>query len=172
MVVVELATEIHGQQTVAIHLAARHRSLMLASTALTTALLKIGPWGIILWAENIQLNFMFLLIFSFLHAHQLRFTFRLAFRRSFSSSYYCDQNTIVSRSLLGSGGSSYAKCNYCSSTTIVSTGFRCTDYSSNEDWSMGENNFNYTFSFYNRWVVTYIPLFNAFFYLTTSVSKS
>ena len=53
MVVVELATEIHGQQTVAIHLAARHRSLMLASTVLTTALLKIGPWGIILWAENI-----------------------------------------------------------------------------------------------------------------------
>ena len=108
---------------------------------------------------------MFLLIFSFLHAHQLRFTFRLAFRRSFSSSYYCDQNTIGSRSLLGSGGSSYAKCNYCSSTTIVSTGFRCTDYRSNEDWSMGENNFNYTFSFYNRWVVTYIPLFNAFFIL-------
>ena len=106
---------------------------------------------------------MFLLIFSFLHAHQLRFTFRLAFRRSFSSSYYCDQNTIGSRSLLGSAGSSYAKCNYCSSTTIVSTGFRCTDYRSNEDWSMGENNFNYTFSFYNRWVVTYIPLFNAFF---------
>ena len=41
MVVVELATEIHGQQTVAIHLAASHRSLMLASTVLTTALLKI-----------------------------------------------------------------------------------------------------------------------------------
>ena len=122
---------------------------------------------------------MFLLIFSFLHAHQLRFTFRLAFRRSFSSSYYCDQNTIGNGSLRGSGGSWNAKCNYCSSTTtIASTGFHCTDYSSNEDWSMGENNFNYTFSFYDRWVVRYSPLFSVcvcvcgFFYLTTSVSKS
>jgi len=28
---------------------------------------------------------------------------------------------------------------------------------------MGENNFNYTFSFYDRWVVRYIPLFSVFF---------
>ena len=115
----------------------------------------------------------YFLYFLFLHAHQLRFTFRLAFRRSFSSSYYCDQSTIGSGSLRGSGGSWRAKCNYCSSTTIASTGFHCTDYSSNEDWSVGENNFNYTFSSYDRWVVRYIPLFSTtLFYHTTSISKS
>ena len=91
----------------------------------------------------------------------MRFTFRLAFRRSFSSSYDCDPYIISSGSLLGSGNSWTAECvNYpgyssqCNSVIIGSTGFRCTDYSSSEDWSMGENNFTHTFSsIHDEWIV-------------------
>ena len=107
------------------------------------------------------------LYFLFLNAHQLRFTFRLAFRRSFSSSYYCDQNTIGNGRLLGSGDSWTAEtCDYnCSRSTIADTGFRCTDYSSNEDWSVGENNFTHTFSSsYSTWIVRYVPSYNLTFY--------
>ena len=63
---------------------------------------------------------------------------------------------------MGSGDSWRAQCvnALClnnSSRTIGDTGFRCTDYSSLEDWSMGENNFTYTFtSNYLEWVVRYI----------------
>ncbi|CAH3173233.1 unnamed protein product, partial [Porites evermanni] len=93
------------------------------------------------------------------YAHQLRFTFRLAFRRSSSSLYYCDQNTIGNGSLLGSGDSWRADrdetCEFCSGQTIADTGFRCTDYSSSEDWSVGENNFTHTFSADTTWIVSY-----------------
>ena len=60
---------------------------------------------------------------------------------------------------MGSGDSWRAQCvNWvCSSRTIADTGFRCTNYSSVEDWSMGENNFTYSFpSNYKEWVVRYI----------------
>ena len=91
----------------------------------------------------------------------MRFTFRLASRRSYSSSYDCDPYIISSGSLLGSGDSWTAECaNYpgnnsqCNSVIIGSTGFRCTDYSSSEDWSMGENNFTHTFSsIHDKWIV-------------------
>ena len=76
----------------------------------------------------------------------MSFTFRLAFRRSFSSTYYCDQNTVNNNGIIGYGdywrvqnlpsGSSY---------TIGSTGHHCTDFSTSEDWSQGENTFNATF---------------------------
>ena len=82
---------------------------------------------------------------------QVRFTFRMAFRRSYSG-YHCDQSTINQRSLVGSVGKEWsAKCTnvanpQClSSTNIGDTSFYCTDYSITEDWSMGENNFTYTF---------------------------
>lgn len=90
------------------------------------------------------------------------FTFRLAFRRSFSNAYYCDENTKSQRSLIGYGGSWRATCSdssipQCSSTIYLSdTGFFCSDFSTNEDWSMGENNFTYTFPSYNsEWIVRY-----------------
>ena len=72
----------------------------------------------------------------------------MAFRRSFSSSYNCDQSIINSGALRGSGGSWIARCNnnYCGSWRIADTGFQCTDFSVDEDWTMGENNFTYTFS--------------------------
>ncbi|XP_067017043.1 CUB and sushi domain-containing protein 3-like isoform X1 [Acropora muricata] len=84
--------------------------------------------------------------------------FRMAFRRSFSSSYNCDQSIINSGALRGSGGSWRARCSsgYCSSRTIANTGFQCTDFSVDEDWTMGENNFTYTFSSVSKeWVVSY-----------------
>ena len=98
----------------------------------------------------------------FFFTFQVRFTFRLALRRSFNS-YYCDENTINAGRIIGSGGSWKAKCSdpfsaVCSlSYYVADTRFRCTDFSRNEDWSMGENNFTYTFPSGNlewnvRWV--------------------
>ncbi|XP_015763765.1 PREDICTED: uncharacterized protein LOC107342772 isoform X16 [Acropora digitifera] len=84
----------------------------------------------------------------------------MAFRRSFSSSYNCDQSIINSGALRGSGGSWIARyrCSsgYCSFGTIANTGFQCTDFSVDEDWTMGENNFTYTFSSVSKeWIVSY-----------------
>ncbi|XP_022787102.1 uncharacterized protein LOC111327235 [Stylophora pistillata] len=92
----------------------------------------------------------------------IRFTFRLAFRRSLSYSYYCDDDTTNRGGIIGSGDSWRAKCSdhlsaVCSQTyNLADTGFRCTDFSSDEDWSMGENNFTYTFPSSNvEWTVSY-----------------
>ncbi|XP_074622654.1 uncharacterized protein LOC141880949 [Acropora palmata] len=97
------------------------------------------------------------------YSRRLQFAFRLAFRRSYSG-YNCTQSTITNHQLIGNGGSWRGACvNYygynsyqCNSGSIGSTGFFCTDYSSNEDWSMGENNFTYTFpSIHDEWRVSY-----------------
>ena len=106
------------------------------------------------------------ILYIFLFTFQVRFTFRLALRRSFRS-YYCDENTINVGGIIGSGGSWKAKCSdpfsaVCSlNYYIADTRFRCTDFSRNEDWSMGENNFTYTFPSGNlewdvRWVNMWI----------------
>ncbi|XP_015763770.1 PREDICTED: integrin beta-like protein A isoform X1 [Acropora digitifera] len=92
------------------------------------------------------------------HSNTLILRFRMAFRRSFSSSYNCDQSIINSGALRGSGRSWIARCrnSYCSSRTIADTGFQCTDFSVDEDWTMGEKNFTYTFpSVSKEWVVSY-----------------
>ena len=85
-------------------------------------------------------------------------TFRLGFRRS-SSGYFCDENTISNGSLIGSGESWNAQCNpsgACPSRTIGDTRYLCTDFSSVEDWSIGENNFTYSFpSSHDQWLVRY-----------------
>ncbi|XP_022787084.1 uncharacterized protein LOC111327217 isoform X1 [Stylophora pistillata] len=91
----------------------------------------------------------------------IQFTFRLAFRRSYFS-YRCDENTINAGGIIRPGGSWTAKCGdpfsaVCSRATyLADTGFRCTDFSRDEDWSMGENNFTYTFPSSNlEWTVSY-----------------
>lgn len=94
----------------------------------------------------------------------MRFTFRLAFRKSYSYSYYCDENTISQRALIGYGDSWTSSCSdvsnpLCYSTYLADTGFHCTDFSDNEDWSMGENNFTYTFPSSNSvWTVRFVFL--------------
>ena len=103
----------------------------------------------------------------FFFCHQIRFYFGLGFRRSYSYSYNCDQSIKSSGRLLGSGDSWRAACaNYsgynsqCNSKTIGDTGFRCTDFSSVEDWSLGENNFTYTLpSIHGKWAVWYVIFF-------------
>ena len=44
-------------------------------------------------------------------------------------------------------------------TTVASTYYRCTDFSASEDWSMGENSFNYTFPFTGEWSVRYVLVY-------------
>ena len=99
----------------------------------------------------------FQLLFSF----QVHFNFRLAYRRS---SVFCDQTTI-NRGTLLNAGSWTAQCtnptnpNCSSSVTVGSADYRCTDYSTSEDWTMGENNFTHTFpSASDMWTVRYVLL--------------
>ena len=67
--------------------------------------------------------------------------------------------------LINYGGSWQAGCDnsfnsLCGSSFAISnTNFYCTDYSVSEDWTVGENNFTYTFSnSENKWNVRYIFL--------------
>ena len=102
------------------------------------------------------------LLYRLMFCSQVRFNFRLAFRRS---SQFCDQNTISQGKLI-SVGSWKAKCtsasnSQCSSSeiTVGSADYFCTDYSTSEDWTMGGNTFNYTFpSTSEEWSVRYVLL--------------
>ena len=102
------------------------------------------------------------ILYCLLFSSQVRFNFRLAFRRS---SVFCDQNTI-NKSTLISAGSWKAKCisgsnSRCNSSeiTVGRADFFCTDYSTSEDWTMGGNTFSYTFPSTSRqWSVRYVLL--------------
>ena len=102
------------------------------------------------------------LLYRLLFSSQVRFNFRLAFRRS---SQYCDQDTI-SQGVLISVGSWKAKCisasnQQCNSSeiTVGSADYFCTDYSTSEDWTMGGNTFTYTFPpSSEEWSVRYVIL--------------
>ncbi|XP_062602414.1 integrin beta-like protein C [Saccostrea cucullata] len=81
---------------------------------------------------------------------QVSITFRMAWRRSYSSATYCDQSTINQGGLIAYMGS--ISCFGCqhyiwSSTdvTMTNTSFVCTDYSIQEDWTQGERTFLYNF---------------------------
>lgn len=92
---------------------------------------------------------------------QVHFNFRLAFQRS---SHHCDQNTISQGTLLGGGswtaqGMNASNPQSSSLITVGSAAYFCTDFSTIEDWTMGENNFTYTFpSTSEEWSVRYVPL--------------
>ncbi len=63
---------------------------------------------------------------------QIEITHRMSWRRS---AYYCDQNTINNRQLIGGG---YLYCSRGCRWYLGSLSFYCTDYSVAEDWSSGE----------------------------------
>ncbi|XP_072048907.1 uncharacterized protein [Amphiura filiformis] len=70
---------------------------------------------------------------------KIEISYRMSWRRSFSSSYYCDSHTIAHNHLIGAG---YLY-NKQSSANICSLTFYCTDYSVQEDWTTGVNKFYY-----------------------------
>ena len=74
---------------------------------------------------------------------QVIITFRIGWRRSFSSSTFCTQSTISSGQLIGING--YLECQHRCYGRVGSLYFRCTDFSTNEDWTIGTNSFQYTF---------------------------
>lgn len=75
---------------------------------------------------------------------QVQFSFKNAWRRSYSG-MYCDRDTIRKNDLIGptSDWTCVAGCE--GSPSIASTQFYCTTFSVQEDWSQGENTFTYTF---------------------------
>ena len=103
-----------------------------------------------------------LLLYRLLFSPQVRFNFRVAFRRS---SQYCDQNTISQGKLIRVGSwkaqcisASNPPCN-SSEITVGSADYFCTDYSTSEDWTMGGNTFTYTFPATSKeWSVRYVLL--------------
>ncbi|XP_065832505.1 uncharacterized protein [Oscarella lobularis] len=74
-------------------------------------------------------------------ARKVTFSFQLGWRRSSS---FCNDTTISSSSLIGFG--SWSCLSGCSANPVSTAQMHCTGYSVTEDWSQGENTFNYTFS--------------------------
>ena len=93
-----------------------------------------------------------------LNLFQVLFNFRLGFRRSYSYSYYCDNSMVASQSIVGSGDSWRASHDkgYYSSFTVADTGYHCTDFSVQEDWTQGENSFEYTFWNEGPWLIRWV----------------
>lgn len=91
------------------------------------------------------------------NSNKVLFNFRLGFRRSFSNSYYCDNSMVANQSIVGSGDSWRASHDkrYYLSFTVADTGYHCTDFSVQEDWTQGENSFEYTFSDEGPWLISY-----------------
>ena len=75
---------------------------------------------------------------------QVIISFRIGWRRSFSSNTRCSQRTISSGQLIGP----YAELRCVHSPCYGRVGllyFKCTDFSVKEDWTTGTNSFLYTF---------------------------
>ena len=74
----------------------------------------------------------------------MEISFHISWRRSFHSEAYCDQTVIDSGQLIGVEGE--LVCDEGCSGLISDLSFRCTDFSSEEDWSFGENSILYNFT--------------------------
>jgi len=70
-------------------------------------------------------------------------TFRIGWRRSYDYSTFCDQGIINSGQLIGIND--YLICQDGCYGNVGSLLFRCTDFSVNEDWTIGTNSFQFTF---------------------------
>lgn len=77
----------------------------------------------------------------------------MAFRRS---SHFCDSTTVARQGILGDGGNWNARHDigyYSSGFGVANTNYHCTDFSVKEDWSQGENTFNFTFPHEGPWLI-------------------
>ena len=64
----------------------------------------------------------------------------------------CDAEAIRSRTVLAGEGS--WTCSPGCDVTVSSASYVCTDYSELEDWTQGENSFQYTFNGPGPFVIT------------------
>ncbi|PFX27261.1 Oncoprotein-induced transcript 3 protein [Stylophora pistillata] len=64
---------------------------------------------------------------------------------------------VASQSIVGRGDSWSASHDkgYYSSFTVADTGYHCTDFSVQEDWTQGENSFEHTFPDEGPWLISY-----------------
>ncbi|KAL9963573.1 hypothetical protein ACROYT_G027096 [Oculina patagonica] len=70
-------------------------------------------------------------------------TFRIGWRRSWDSNTFCNQSTINSGQLIGIDDD--LECRDRCFGSVGNLLFRCTDFSTTEDWITGTNSFQYTF---------------------------
>ena len=74
---------------------------------------------------------------------QIEISFRIAWRRSFNDNLFCNQSTIDSQALIGTGSLS---CTSGCNGTLGNMSFYCTDYSEVEDWTAGGRTYQTTIS--------------------------
>jgi hypothetical protein len=76
---------------------------------------------------------------------KIEFTARWAWRRSYKSDLYCDDNTISSGATIGIPGNIVCDVGCTTSNEVIGDiYFECTQYSVSDDWTMGEKIFEYT----------------------------
>lgn len=74
---------------------------------------------------------------------QIEITYRFAFTRSSNAVFFCDENTIKNRTLLG--GVAFIQCQSGCVGSITNVYYYCTDFSETEDWTIGIRSVKYNF---------------------------
>eukprot|EP00105_Crassostrea_gigas_P037277 XP_019921425.1 PREDICTED: integrin beta-like protein D [Crassostrea gigas] len=75
---------------------------------------------------------------------QIEISHQMAWRRSYSSSAYCDDTKIANGGLIALSANLYCR-EGCNSTSSISTmRGKCIAFSTGEDWSLGEGSFLFT----------------------------
>ncbi|KAK3579265.1 hypothetical protein CHS0354_033343 [Potamilus streckersoni] len=72
---------------------------------------------------------------------QIKISYRLSWRRSYSSDHFCDSSHISSGDLRPGEGSLI--CSRGCIGTVTELAYRCTDFSETEDWTTGTRTFLY-----------------------------
>jgi hypothetical protein len=75
----------------------------------------------------------------------VEFDFKIAWRRSYGSNHYCQRDMIQEKTVLAGQGVWNCVSGCASSLAVSSGSYVCTDFSELEDWTQGENSFQYTF---------------------------
>ncbi|KAL3837113.1 hypothetical protein ACJMK2_022494, partial [Sinanodonta woodiana] len=71
----------------------------------------------------------------------IQMTYRMSWRRSFSSNHYCNSSHSSSNELRPGEGSLI--CSQGCSGIVTDLAYRCTDFSETEDWTTGTRTFLY-----------------------------
>ncbi|XP_052078414.1 integrin beta-like protein B isoform X2 [Mytilus californianus] len=76
---------------------------------------------------------------------QIEISYRLAFRRDYSSNHMCDDSNIINGDILN--GEGVLQCDYgCSGIIANPMSYYCTDYSVDENWAAGQRSVSYNFT--------------------------
>ena len=92
---------------------------------------------------------------------QVDIHYRIAWRLNYSTSTFCDQNTIEGGALIGPHTAGYLMCHEGCGTTPTRIGnvqIRCTDFSVVEDWITGVQNYDFDFSRAGQFLIRLVSM--------------